>query len=166
MSRKRRIIFVVLALALIGAIGYGVYTILTPKNDQVAEDVKVIDVDQARDDAPPSETNINKLYASASEEASKGNIDESIRQYEAAISTAENDEQKAEYYIQLADILVSFANNPQQALPYAQKGEEIMPSFRSAAQLSVVYRALSNVTEAEKYEKLIEERIPSEPEDE
>lgn len=120
--------------------------------------------DEDTNAVPPTATNTNEAYASASEDISQGKPQEATAAYQAKIDATQDKAEKAKLYMELSGAFLVYGtlNDLATALNYAQQAEQLDPTMQSAAQLAEVYEALQDTAQAEKYQQLVQDRDTSE----
>jgi tetratricopeptide (TPR) repeat protein len=85
---------------------------------------------------------------------SKNQMEKSVKYYKQAIELQENEEEKASYYIELAELTFTKLNNPQTARTYARKAIEFDPdNGRPYILIGRMYANSTNECGGDKFEK-------------
>ena len=168
---RKKVLFIVGTILVVSAGGFA-FSRTSPGSTLVDSIVGVFtggnSADTAKDEdsnkSESSAVNVNKLYTDATNDIKAGDPQEAVQTYEEAVRAKDESSEKALLYRELSASLLNYGTtdeDKQQSLQYALKAEGLDPGQASAAQLSLVYRALNNIAEAQKYEALVIERDTS-----
>ncbi|MEO5690632.1 MAG: hypothetical protein ABIQ64_00415 [Candidatus Saccharimonadales bacterium] len=104
----------------------------------------------------------NMLNYKASQLAISGDTKAAIELYQSEIDGISNTENKAEKLLEISNLLWNNGEasdaNKQLAIDYAKQAEQVHPTAQGAATLYQIYQRIGNTTEAQRYQKLLEER--------
>jgi hypothetical protein len=104
----------------------------------------------------------NMLNYSASQAVASGDTKAAIAMYQTEINKTSNKEDKAELLLEISNLLWNNGevseSDKKLVFDYAKQADELHPTPQSAAFLYMIYLKTGNTTEAERFQKLRDER--------
>lgn len=104
----------------------------------------------------------NLLNYNATQAAASGDTNAAIAMYQTEIDKTSNKDDKAQMLLEISNLLWNNGEasdaNKKRALDYAKQADQLHPTAQSAATLYMIYQTMGDMTEAQRYQKLIDER--------